>query len=151
MPILHLGVIDLPYASSPAAKGKRTPKRGSAVTTGDVATFLEDKYHVMEVFFNQHAPEIGDDLAKSVQGALENLLLGAPPQTDPFGTATSAIEARFQTFIDLKEMDKLGYPGVPTAASIKGIRSRFKKRLDPGRPSFQDSGQYEASFRAWVD
>jgi len=120
--------------------------------TGDVAEWLERRYHVLEIFWEQHAEDaIAPALENSLQGALESVLMGAPLTLDPYGTATSAIEDRFRAFIDLKEMDALGYPGVPTKASLIGVRARFKKRRDPGRPSFQSSGLYEASMRAWVE
>jgi hypothetical protein len=52
----------------------------------------------------------------------------------------------------MKEMDRLGYPGVPTKASLDGVSHRFKnKRGAPGRPSFSDTGLYEDSFVAWID
>lgn len=152
MPTLHLGVIDLPYVAAPPAGRRRKKTVGGTVTTGDVAGFLEAKYHVMEVFAELHAEDtIAPALESSLAGALESILMGAPLSIDPYGSATSAIEDRFRQFIDQKEMDALGYPGVPTRASIIGIRRRFKNRLDPGRPSFQDTGLMESSFRAWVD
>ena len=119
---------------------------------GEVAGFLEAKYHIFEIFFELHAEDtVAPALENSLQGALESVLMGAPASLDPFGGAMSAIEDRFRVFIDTKEMDALGYPGVPTKASIKGIRRRFKNRLDPGRPSFQDSSLFESSVRAWVE
>lgn len=151
MPVLHLGVVDIPYSQAPSA-GQRKVK-AATVTTGDVAEWLETRYHVMEVFFRQHAQEVAGDLEHSLAGALEDLLLGAPPGADAFGTAMAKVHDRFQAFIDLKEMDALGYPGVPTQASLRGVRHRFKhpyKRRAP-RPSFQDTGLYETSFTSWVD
>lgn len=153
MPVLHLGVVDSPYNEAPPP-GKRRRKKLAAghVTTGDVAGFLENRYHVMEVFATLHSEDtIAPALENSLAGALESVLMGAPLTLDPFGGAMSVIEDRFRQFIDSKEMDRLGYPGVPTKASIKGIRRRFKNRLDPGRPSFQDTSLYESSVRAWVE
>ena len=75
MPVLHLGVVEIPYNQ---ARGPRAKRSNSTVTTGDVAGWLEDEYHVMEVFANVHGADIGDDLAKSMAGALENLMMGAP-------------------------------------------------------------------------
>jgi len=56
---LHLGVHDHPYV------GK------SGVTTGDVAEWLEGKYHVMEVFAGTYIDEISDAMADNVAGAIE--------------------------------------------------------------------------------
>lgn len=140
--ILHLGVIDVPYQSE-------EKKGSSSETTGDVAERLEAHYSVMETFTDRHGGFIADALANSMAGALENIMAGAPPSNNPFGSAESAIEERFRAFIDGKEMN--GVPGVPTKASLLGIRSRFKNRRDPGRPSFQDTGLYETSFKAWME
>jgi hypothetical protein len=151
--ILHLGVIEIPY-NEPPPPGKRRKKKVEAgtQTTGDVATFLEDKYHVMEAFFEVHQDDIAKDLEDGLAGTLENLAMGAPPSADPFGAAASAIKARFSAFLESKEMDTLGYPGVPTKASLEGISHRFKNRRGmPGRPSFVDTGAYENAFMAWVD
>jgi len=146
---LHLGVDVQPYVEAPSEGQKKAT--ASTVTTGDVAEFLEAKYHVMEIFFEAHSEEIGEFITDSLAGTIEDLVTGASPDQDPFGEVGEKIKSLFTKFIDSKEMDKLGYPGVPTAASIKGVRSRFKKRLDPGRPSFQDSSLYEDSFMAWID
>lgn len=135
---LHLGVTELPYAHE-------------GLTTGDVAGFLEDKYHVMEVFFETHQKEIAGYLGESLKGALETLMMGGPGGLQ-FSSAGEDIKARFREFLYMKEMDALGYPGVPTKASLKGVSHRFKnKRGTPGRPSFIDTGLYENSFTAWVD
>jgi hypothetical protein len=152
--ILHLGVADLPYnqAQPPPRKGRRRRKTSaSTVTTGDVAEFLENRYHIMEIFFQERQADIAGYLENSLEGALENVLLGAPPSNDPFGTATSEIEDRFKMFLSNKEMEALGYPGVPTQAALKGVNHRLKLRKGPRRPSFIDTGLYQASFHAWID
>lgn len=147
MTTLHLGVIDQPYADG--------------ATTGDVAEILEDKYHVMEVFFESRINDVTDALEKSIQGALDALDMGAPVENiDPFGSATADIEAAFRHFLDSKEIESLGIPGVPTQAALDGVSHRFKnpryKKTKGGkkvkrapRPSFIDTGLYEASMKAW--
>lgn len=138
--IIHLGVTELPYST---AGGK---------TTGDVAEILEDKYHIVEVFYEQHKDAVVGFLEDSVQGALESLVMGAPVTLAPLAGGLSKIEEKFKRFLSDKEMDRLGYPGVPTAASLRGVSHRFKKpyaRRAP-RPSFIDSGLYQSSFRAWT-
>ena len=145
MTVLHLGVVDWPYAYQGA----------EAVTTGDVAGWLEDKYGVMQFFFDEHKQEIADNLAESARGALESFLMGAPKSRHPLIQGTDKIEWMFQKFIDNKEMDGR-VEGVPTQASLEGISHRFK---DAGnkkggrnpRPSFQDTTMYEDSFTVWVD
>lgn len=153
--ILNLGVVDLPYHRAPSRR--RRPTAGT-VTTGDVAGFLEDRYHVMEIFYEQNQPAIAAALESGLEGALESLIMGARPNIDPFGTGLSQIEDDFRKFITLGEMDRLGYPGVPTQAakdraSGKRRSSRFKRRRATGdKPvSFYDTGAYVNSFKAWIE
>jgi len=138
--ILHLGVTELPYA---AAGGK---------TTGDVAEILEAKYHVVEVFYEENKETVVSALEDSLQGALESLIMGAPVSIAPLAGGLSKIEERFKKFLSNKEMDRLGVPGVPTAASLAGVSHRFKRpyaRRAP-RPSFIDTGLFQSSFKAWT-
>ena len=157
VPTLHLGVIDLPYAHVPSYRkvGLKKPRKvaSGTQTTGDVAGFLETRYHVMEVFFHQHEKEIAGSVEKSVSNAIDALILGAPPTLNVFGSATSDIEDRFKQFISNREMEVLGYPGVPTAAALAGVSHRFKHPYQkrPRRPSFIDTGLYMSSMRAWID
>jgi len=161
---LHLGVIDQLYATPPssnahkATKGKKRRarrKRGKGrgiVSTGDVAGWLEERYGVMQHFFDAHSQDIADALASDVAGSLENLLAGGPGQLS-LATATGAIEAMFKKAISEREFDRLGIPGVPTQAAMSGVNHRLKRpyvKRAP-RPSFRDSGLYMASFRAWVE
>jgi hypothetical protein len=160
MPVLHLGVIDLPYQIPPPKRRRRRISAGQ-VTTGDVATWLENRYHIMEVFYEEHRDDIvGNAIDESLQGAIESVMLGAPPAIDPFGSATSKIEDGLKQFIVGGEMEKLGYPGVPTKAAqlrASGRRrgARFKTAQATGTGaaavSFYDSGLYEGSIKAWVD
>jgi hypothetical protein len=194
MPILHLGVIDLPYISPPPAprakkatllqrltrrgpppkkpRKSKIPKPPRAqihrrwrqkyenLSTGDVAEILEAKYHVMEIFAYEHENDIANDVTNSLQGSIESYLMGAPLTLNPFGSATSSIENRMKQFLSNREMDSLGYPGIPTMAAQMGIshrlkdpgiRSRHAFKWRPARPSFIDTGLYQASMTAWVD
>lgn len=145
--ILHLGVIDLAYAHS-------------GVTTGDVAEWLEKRYHIMESFYTIHEDEIAQEIVDGLAGTIESLSLGAPPTIDPFGEATSAIKDMFSKFLESREMDGVGYSKIPTVASggtskrKGGINHRLKhpyKMSNPVRPSFIDTSLFESSFTAWVD
>jgi len=173
MTTLHLGVLDVAYSDAPAAparaksnaatlrrlSSKNPPKAPRTrsnrfKTTGDVAAILESKYHVMEIFFNLHQDFVVDELKSSMEGALQNLALGAPGNSVSFSAeAESAIEHDFRQFISLREMDGLGYPGIPTKASLKGVSHRFTHPYAKrgSRPSFIDTGLYQASFKVWVD
>ena len=173
MTVLHLGVIDVPYAQSsyrPPAKKAKGFRRGKALrgdagaaasptafkTTGDVAEILEAKYHIMEVFFEDVSGDaIGDALAHSVAGAIENLFAGAPPASiAPTAEAEGEIESAFRHYLAQEEMAALGIPGVPTGAALRGVNHRrihpYAKGNAP-RPSFIDTGLYMANFKAWVD
>lgn len=159
---LHLGVIEQPYtsydggrrAANPKRRGKKaapkTKRSARTVTTGDVAQWLEDRYHVMEVFYESDGGVL-PLLKQSLRDALEDILMGAPVGANPFLGATSEIQARFKKFISDREMEFMGIPGVPTAAALAGVNSRMKRRHGPRRPSFRDTGLYQASFIAWVD
>lgn len=167
MTTLHLGVVDIPYVEGPPAIRKHvsrarsrrhdavmeTGHSGGGVTTGDVAGWLEDRYHIMELFWETHHEQITELLTESMRGQLENLLSFAPVSVNPFAAGTEEIENLFRKFISEREVEALGIPGVPTKAALEGKSVRFKSGYNPKgrRPSFVDSGLFEASFRAWAD
>lgn len=168
MTILHLGVIDIPYdvrvPESMKRVAVRTQRGGKAKvikaspsggqTTGDVAEILEDKYHIMEVFFEDIGYEaVMGALVNSLEGAIENIQSGAPLSTIKlYAGAESEIETAFRLFLGQQELDGV-MPGVPTKAALKGVNHRmvhpYAKRGP--RPSFIDTGLYQASFKAWVE
>jgi hypothetical protein len=133
---LHLGVIDQKYNLG-------------GESTGDVAQYLEEKYHVMEVFAGSHIDQIAEDMADNVAGVLENIMAGGPVRLAPFDEAMGKTEARFHDFLTHEEM--AGWPGVPTQAALDGRTSRRKNKRGPRRPSFIDTGLYFASFKSWID
>jgi hypothetical protein len=170
--VLVLGVNDIPYVQAPEGrqkpksakprsprpkkgKGPKKPRdfgesKGATVTTGDVAEILEDNYGVMKHFSEMFEEEIAAEMTNALSGAIEHsMATGESLSSTPYQEALGNIERHFQDFIDQKMLDGV-VEGVPTLASIEGIRSRFKNRLDPGRPSFQDTGLYERNFAAWV-
>lgn len=153
MTVLHLGVADIPYteAAPPVKRGRKPRKMAATQTTGDVAEILESKYHIMQIFFEQHQRDITGLMADSLSGALESMLSGAPSRVSPHGEGASQIETMFRRFLSNREMDSLGYPGVPTEAAQMGLSHRFRGKRGSPRPSFIDTGQYEASMKVWVD
>lgn len=157
MTVLHFGVIDVPYVANETLAMRKVrlkkaePKPSGALTTGDVAEFLENKYHIMEIFFEIHKDEIVENLTESVKDTMEAILSGASINIDPFGEATSKIEENFKGFLSNREMENLGYPGVPTKAALMGVNHRLKRRHGPPRPSFIDTGLYQASFKSWIE
>jgi hypothetical protein len=164
--VLHLGVIDIPYVEQESARATRARlKKGKSrgriaklfnktATTGDVAEILEAKYHVMRIFFELHKEEVIEDIAQSLVGAMESIQLGAPLRISPFGAAESSIQARFKQFLANREIEHVGYPGVPTQAALDGVNHRLKHPYaskNKRRPSFIDTGLYSSSFKSWLD
>lgn len=157
---LHLGVLDVPYATPPkkvarARKGRQR-LRGSAdgqTTTYAVARILEDKYGIMDKFFEAHRAEVEQAIASGYEAAVESVMLGADPETlDPTGEAMSRVQELFHQFLEGEEMAGLAQ-GVPTAAALRGVshrRAHPYSKDNPRRPSFIDTGVFESSFRAWV-
>lgn len=131
----HLGVIDIPYEDENA-------------TTGDVAEYLEEKYQIMQTFFDRYGNDIADLMSNDLAASLENMMAGAPPSNDPLAESMSRIHDLFVAFLDNQEMD--GMPGVPTRRALLGISKRFKEKRGEPRASFIDTGTYQAAMRAWV-
>ena len=156
--ILNLGVIDIPYAHVPRgyARNRRHPAHPAGTeTTGDVAVWLENKYHIMETFYEAHQNEIGRRLMESLRGTLEGILQGAPIGSgfDPYAAACSAIDDSFKQFLSTQAVETYGIRGVPTEAALGGVNHRKKAGYNKNRarrPSFIDTGLYEASFKSWV-
>lgn len=167
--VLHLGVIDVPYVEKEpeGRRKKRLAKNAKRVlpeklrhpkatekTTGDVATILEAKYGVMGAFYENNELAIVADLEVSLRDSLEGLIAGGQPiGLDPFGDATSKIEEKFKDFLSSREAERVGIEGTPTRAARRGVNHRFKHpyaKGNPRRPSFIDTGLYQASMKAWV-
>jgi hypothetical protein len=141
---LHLGVIVQPYRS--------TSRKSTGLTTGDVAQFLESKYGLMQTFFNVKEKRIAGAFENSMAGAIESLVMGH--KVDPFGRATQCMDQMFRDFINSKEAERVGIPGTPTQAALKGVNHRLKRpyaKSNPRRPSFRDTGLLVSSFKSWVD
>lgn len=141
--VLHIGVLDQPYRTATRA--------AQATTTGDVAKILEEKYGLFSVFYKAREQGIANSMAVSMVGALEGLFMGR--YVDPWGPVTQYIQREFRTFISTKEAERVGMPGVPTKAALRGVNHRLAhpyRRSNPRRPSFRDTGLLMASARAWV-
>lgn len=138
--ILHLGVIDIPYAHD---------QHGT--TTGDVAGYLERRYHVIDRFVSLQYDGIADALADSFAGSMENIMMGAPADVNVFGTAEGDVKEMFNRYIEDEEIVQTAAPGVPTKAALMGVNHRMKRARGPRRPSFRDTGLYVNSFTVWVE
>lgn len=156
MATLVFGVIDVPYENA-GTKPAKKPKRGKGsknpdpTTTVQVATILEEKYGVMQSFYEARKNDITQHLIESAEGALETLFMGGPVD-DPFSEAGQSIQADFRNFLMTAEIEAMGVPGVPTKAAQERRSLRFKAKFGPNsRPSFIDTGTYELAFRGWVE
>lgn len=139
---LRLGVADVPYS------------RKGGQTTGEVAERLEGRYRIMQRFSAAHEDFIKDRLSAALAEGFETLLVSGRAPPDIFAGACSEIEERFRQFLDLRELDAAMDPGIPTKASLRGVNHRLKRpyaKSNPPRPSFIDTGAYQASMKAWVD
>ena len=162
--ILVLGVANMPYVDADppkkvgkAKKGKANkPKKSAAPkgdpqTTGEVAKILEDKYQVMEHYVQDAMPFIQNEMIKALEASIVNLNPGLPVQSTPFNDSNDAIAQNFREFLDNSVIEHMGVPGVPTQAAKDGVQSRYKLFKGPRRPSFVDSGTYQAYMKVWVE
>ena len=138
MTTLHLGVVDVAYKAE-----------GSMTTTGEVAGYLEDKYHVMETFLELHGEDIADGVAKQLMGLMANAKAGAPlvVGTVEFGK----VQQQFANYLESSEWERTS--GQTIMAAKMGIRHSKKwvySNARGPRPAFIDTGLYKASMRAWI-
>lgn len=135
---LILGVVDVAYTGD-----------GGGATTGEVAQLLEDEYHVMRIFAEEYNYRIGGALADAIADQIQDIANGAPVAPDPFKDGLEGIEHMFRNFLATSEIERIN-PETPTQAAIEGRSKRRKGGKGPRRPSFIDTGLYQASFRAWL-
>jgi hypothetical protein len=161
---IKLGVVDIPYVenetkqalSNRVKAGKKNPHSrppGTAISTGDVAEILEAKYGIMKRFFKAKEKEIRARLEEDIRDALETLMATGHELKNPFGDTEAKIKELFSDFLSLREIERLGIPGVPTKAAQRGVNHRMKRpyvKRGP-RPSFIDTGLFEASFAAEIE
>lgn len=152
---MHFGVIDQPYSNAKYMKGVKP----SQATTGQVAKWLEDDYHIMQLFWERFGSGGGADGNKIPQMLLDSMAktirtlavsTKAPRDINPFAGALSGIETLFKHELDKVPSQFLKGPGIPTKRSVIGYSNRFKRRRGPPRPSFIDTGLYQTSFKAWM-
>lgn len=151
--VLHLGVLDQPYATA----GKRSTK---VMTTFAVAQILERHYGLFSLFWQARGADVAEDMGEALKGSFEAMLMGQA--VHPYGAAMSRIEHRFRQFISNREIERMQFAPrtriadralltIPTKAALLGVSHRHGKvSRGPRRASFRDSGMLETSFRAWV-
>ena len=140
MPKLHLGVLDLAYADSDS----------QGETTGDVAGYIENKFHVMRIFVEENMDDIALEVGKRLAGEIESLVQGRPPIESPV-VEFPKVEMMFRDFLDSNEIQTIFTHRI--VAADKGYSTRKKKKGEarPPRPAFIDTGLYQTSFRSWMD
>ena len=155
MPTLHFGFEETSYSDK-------------SLTAADVAEILEDKYGVVEHFYELHKNEIEELITEAFASELNNSLqnnvswnttnaswkgtnieIMTATKSNPYAIAIDKIKEMFHRAIDQKEFDSLGIPGVPTKDSLKGKTPSTNK--GPVRPSFLFSGIFKESFRVWIE
>ena len=152
---LVLGILDVAYSDA----------QSGAKTTSEVAEILEQKYHPMETFYEARKTQIADYLAQSVVDAVE-IVVRSGRHVQPTFAGAQKIEAEFRAFLSANEMGKLGFLSdserdyflthapAYTGAANAGVSHRKKHPYaakNKARPTFIDTGLYQASFRAWTE
>lgn len=153
MPKLLLGVVDAAYSDG-----------GGAKTTGDVAGYLEDEYHIMRTFLESYEDQIGEFLADAMAGEIESLAQGKPvvifgqdvsthlgDRTISGQSVNGKIEEAFRDFLDSREWKQTSGQAVDAADQGVSHRKKQPNKKRKARPEFVDTGLYQASFRAWIE
>lgn len=136
---LHFGVNEVAY-SDPGVKG--------ATTTGEVAQILEDKYSVMEVFWEAHKEEVIQSVGNALQERIESILQGNRPKSGQ--VKIDRAEVMFRQYLNNDEWQSM--KGHVIAAAMGGVNLRKKdKQVKGARPAFIDTGLYQQSARIWLD
>lgn len=139
---LLFGVNDVAYTD---------PGTNRATTTGDVAQYLENDYHVMRTYLELHETEIGESLANAMAGEIESMAQGKPAHFNVSGPM-NRIEEEFRDYLDRGEWKRAS--GQVIAAADAGVSHRKKRpyvKKNKERTAFVDTGLYQASFRAWLE
>lgn len=126
----------------------------AAVDTVGVARILEEEYGVMQTFVDLHIKDISNSLTQAIADSIDDQMMGIPSSSDVYQEAMEEIQSAFRLFLDNEEYPAQGNPQVPTQAALDGVNHRLKHPYASDnlpRPSFIDTGLYQASFRAWPE
>ncbi len=106
----------------------------------------------MQHFFDEYEGVFMYDLIEDLEKQIFNLNNGSPVfEGGPFKSGLEKMKVLFVQFLDDREIEHLGIPGVPTKAALDGVQSKFKLFKGERRPSFIDTGLYQQSFKAWTE
>lgn len=143
---LALGFLDTVHV--PYEEGR--PEIGhDFLTNGALAEDLEARYRVVEIFFETQAEQISDTVLDVYADDINSGGEKAARLKGSFSPALAKIQTDFVAFIKAQRLDYL-VRGVPTLSSVLGISHVRQGNVGPPRPSFIDTGQYIAAFRAWM-
>ena len=143
---LKLGVIDVPEPNGNTSYG--------------VGTILEKKYTLFSSYVEMHHKDIEHQLCEAIVGAFETFQATGHVAKKPFDAAGQELTLGLKQFIYKEELaGKVA--GVPTQAALEGVtprkvgrgkRAKFKRtKTGVRRPSFIDSGIFEASTKVWIE
>ena len=137
---MYLGVVDVGYTDD-----------NGATTTGDVAGYLEDRYHVMRTFLEVKEGEIHNIITDQVAGAIESIAQGKRVPKLDLQPAGEKIQDMFRGWLDSGEMNREILPQSQQVSSDTLKTSSRKKviKTEKQRQAFIDTGLYQASFRVW--
>lgn len=161
---LVLGVIDIPRAQDtktekPQKGRRRTVNKRESIdaefaTTGDVAEWLEKEYHLMQTFLELHKDRIEAEAKACLDRTIANIVIGAPLDSAQyaFSELEEQVTIMFKRWLSENGPAEAGIPGTPTKAALAGVNHRMKHPYAKRGPriSFIDTGQYQATFKAWV-
>lgn len=143
---LKLGVIEVPEPNGNTSYG--------------VGKILEEKYTLFSSYVEMHQKDIERELCEALVGAFETFQATGNIARQPFDAAGQELSLGLKKFIYEEELaGKVA--GVPTLAALEGVTTRKVsrgkktkfKRTKTGirRPSFIDSGVFEASTKVWIE
>lgn len=137
---LNLGVVDVSYVDG-----------DGTTTTGDVAGYLENQYHVMRIFLEENGDFIHERITNSVVGAIESIEQGKRVPRLDLKPAMGDIEERFRDALDSGELHDV----LPASQKVSDatLKTNLRKKIvnqDEMRQAFIRSGLFQSSFRAWI-
>jgi hypothetical protein len=155
---ITFGFEDLPYnkGASYRETGTSHPRRlrGGNMTTGELQRILEEHYHIVQFYWDNHGMEVVEDLVEGYLAEITKPASGKGSRTHYMDKAITRGQDTFRAMLDNRELDGL-VAGVPTAAAQSGhsIAKRRRKRgtIRKERASFVETGLYRDSFRIQVE
>ena len=143
---LKLGVVEVPEPGG--------------ITSYGLGKILEEKYTLFSSYVEMHHKDIENELCEALVGAFETYQATGHIAKQPFDAAGQELSLGLKQFIYKEELaGKVA--GVPTQAALEGVttrkvgrgkKSKFKRtKTGVRRPSFIDSGIFEASTKVWID